>query len=76
MVNIRKLLFQKHPFSTPYLVNIVSINGGIKNRIKIVEQIHHLDWSTMGSYRCKTNDVTEVDGHIREFFWFNSQPHF
>lgn len=54
-----------------YLINRVSVDGGIKTSIEIVEKIDHLEGCRTGRDDGETNDIGKVDGNFLKFFRIN-----
>lgn len=54
-----------------YLVNIMTTEHGVKQRVEVIQQVDHLDGVTEGGDGGETHDVTEVDGHLVKILWLH-----
>lgn len=56
-------MFSRKRVST-YFVNVKVLDNGVETRVKIVEQIDHLQRRALGRQAGEAHDVTEVDCHL------------
>lgn len=56
------------------LVNIMTTEHGVKQRVEIIEQVDDLDGVTERGDGGETHDVTEVDGHLVKVLWLHGAP--
>lgn len=56
-------MFSRKRVST-HFVNVKVLDNGVETRVKIVEQIDHLQRRALGRQAGEAHDVTEVDCHL------------